>query len=104
MNVEIINKKLAKRYEKGTLGKVYGPVIAAAFDDLVALILSVGTANELYNFKGARPEQLQGRPESSMRLNNKMRLIYTLGVVTIRWQGMEYDIPTLFIEGVEDYH
>ena len=39
-----------------------------------------------------------------MRLNNKMRLIYTLGVVTIRWQNVGYDIPTLFIEGVEDYH
>lgn len=96
MNTTIANRKLARQYANGTLARHYPVAVAEAFADVIELMLAVQNERELYAFKGLRPEKLQGRPESSIRLNGQFRLIYTIGALD--------GAPTIFVEGIEDYH
>lgn len=100
MNVSFQSKWLLELYETGNSKKLrkYPAGIADSFFEVMQIIESIDTIQDLFAFPSLRFEHLSGKRQHqhSLRLNKQFRLIVQLDNI---------NTPSMFtIIDIEDYH
>ncbi len=98
MKFRFKDRKLYRLYTEEYGAKRYPPAVVDAFFEVMEVIASAVSEQDLYNLKGLRYEKLKGAraEEHSLRLSRQYRLI-------VRWEE-ETGERWLIILSIEDYH
>ncbi|MDJ0712756.1 MAG: type II toxin-antitoxin system RelE/ParE family toxin [Prochloraceae cyanobacterium] len=100
MRFSFKKKKIEKLYTEEKDAHKYPKNVVDNFFEIIAIIESIESEQDLYTFKGLRFEKLSGkrgnRGERSLRLNDQYRLIIILEI--------DEEGKYLLIVDIEDYH